>query len=325
MKALVECFLGWLNKDPSDSQAWAILKNVGAVTLSRADRPSQEQREIEVLDIANDCRPEIAWDYDAAKRWFGNAKVTSYLDSRRNDLESYFLKQGFSQCLRMEKRAMAGRYRTKWYLGVYEIDTAVEMPTDDLKNVIPQNGGDISISYTVTAPGDIQLSWIGQMLLGNGAFKTRSWRGGIWAIAMIFDALAVLACVFFIFQMHTITRPIQTGDVVGIVLFGFTAWLIWRIQLRPLVWLLEDRISLATDTLVKMKEDSAHLDMAKDGEHRYIRLVRYSAVCPICAGNVELRYGRGANYRRLFGCCTEVPTEHVFTFDRVTKIGRRYV
>lgn len=328
MKALVECFLGWLSKDPSDSQAWRILKNVGEVTLSRADRPSQEQREIEVLDIAKACRPETEWNYDAAKRWFGNAKVASYLDSRRNDLESYFQKQGFTQCLNLEKRGMAGRYRTKWYLAEYEINASTEMTTDELEIARAHDAANehdtSNIAYEVTAPGEIELSWVGKLLLGNGAFKTKSWRGWLWLLAAIWDVLFVMVCIFFIFQMRSVARSLQTSDLIAIALLCTCGWITWRLFLRPLLWLVEDRIILVSDSLMKLKEDAAHLDMAKDGDHRYIRLVRYSAVCPVCAGKIELRYGHGANYRRLFGCCTEVPTEHVFTFDRVTKVGRRY-
>lgn len=75
---------------------------------------------------------------------------------------------------------------------------------------------------------------------------------------------------------------------------------------------------------MKFKKNPVQLDMAKDDAHRYIRLVRYWAVCPICAGNIELRYGHGPNHRHIFDCCSEVPTKHVFTFDRVTRMGQRY-
>ena len=59
------------------------------------------------------------------------------------------------------------------------------------------------------------------------------------------------------------------------------------------------------------------------GDERVIGLVRYTATCPECSAAVELRYGEGHERRRLFGCCVESPQEHVFTFDRVTRRGRR--
>lgn len=63
--------------------------------------------------------------------------------------------------------------------------------------------------------------------------------------------------------------------------------------------------------------------MPKDRNARYIRLVRYGGVCPVCAGQIELRYGTGSEARRLFGSCSEAPQEHLFSFDRVTRLGRR--
>lgn len=327
MKALVECFIAWLQSEPSSANAWKILNGLAQETSKRVESPDPEQREFDVTWIAEVCRPDEKLDYETAKKWFSDAKALQFLTAWQNSLESFFRAHGQVQGLRLAKRASRGRYKTTWYLQPYYlIDdrepgqteiSALETPTDEKSDTL-------NIAYSVTKPGEIEMSWFGRLILGDGEFKTRSWRGGLWAASMIFSAFSVLACGLFIFQMRELTRPIQTGDFVAIALLCFFGWLIWRMQLRPLVWLLEDRISPASNSLVKLKEDTAHLDMAKNGDHRYIRLVRYSAVCPICAGNIELRYGYGPNSRRIFGCCSEVPTEHVFTFDRVTRVGRRY-
>lgn len=327
MKELLECFIAWLKSEPSTNNAWKILDALALDTLRRADSPDAGQREFDVMWLAEVCRPSDKLDYDASKKWFADAKPLQFLNARRNSLESFFRTHGHVRSLNLEKRGSRGHHKTVWYLQPYDLSGTQESEVAES----PISGEDFShkpetlnITYAVTRPGEIELSWYGRLILGNGVFRTRSWRGGLWAAGMISSAIVMLTCGLFIFQMHTITRPIQTGDLVAILLFTLLAWVIWRIQLRPLVWLLEDRIALASDSLVKLKEDTAHLDMAKDGDHRYIRLVRYTAVCPICAGNIELRYGHGANYRRIFGCCTEVPTEHVFTFDRITKQGQRY-
>ena len=51
--------------------------------------------------------------------------------------------------------------------------------------------------------------------------------------------------------------------------------------------------------------------------------LRYSAVCPICAGTLELRYSQSPNTRALVGCCNEAPHDHVFSFDRIGRTGSR--
>lgn len=87
---------------------------------------------------------------------------------------------------------------------------------------------------------------------------------------------------------------------------------------------IDDRIALATELWVGWGEEIAQLELGLDeNKRRRLQLVRYSAVCPVCAGTVELRYAQGANRRRLVGCCSEVPHEHVFTFDRILRTGRR--
>jgi hypothetical protein len=103
-----------------------------------------------------------------------------------------------------------------------------------------------------------------------------------------------------------------------------TVVFVWRFLARPLIWLTEDRIIPAPDMLTAMREDEpCQLEMPKEGNARYIRLVRYSGVCPVCAGRIELRYGAGHAQRRLFGCCSEAPQDHQFSFDRVSRQGQR--
>ncbi|MFZ3082820.1 hypothetical protein [Rhodoferax ferrireducens] len=330
MKALVECLIEWLHETPSDLNVWKILKMMATATLARADNANQQLREIEVLDVAQTCQPDRVWEYDAAKQWFNRANPAKYLDGRRADLEAFFLKHGHSQTLRLVKRDSTGHHRAPWYFSIYEIapeGSAESYGAQNTQEDLASNGMAVikaDITYEVTAPGDIKLSWLGRFVMGQGAFVTRSGRGLMWAAWMLSTIGLFLFFGYLIFEMRNFNRPLQTSDLVLLLSLPTFGWISWQFLIRPWVWLVEDRICLTGDMLAALKEDSVQLDMAKDAAHRYVRLVRYSAVCPICAGNIELRYGYGPNYRRVFGCCSEVPTEHVFTFDRVTRMGQRY-
>ena len=61
---------------------------------------------------------------------------------------------------------------------------------------------------------------------------------------------------------------------------------------------------------------------------RKIQLVSYWATCPVCKntplGNVRIGVRKGGKefHNRLIGRCNESPTEHVFSFDHITKIGK---
>jgi hypothetical protein len=61
---------------------------------------------------------------------------------------------------------------------------------------------------------------------------------------------------------------------------------------------------------------------------RKIQLVSYWATCPICKEKlkpnvrIELKKGGKEFPKRLIGCCSESPTEHIYSFDRITLMGK---
>lgn len=61
---------------------------------------------------------------------------------------------------------------------------------------------------------------------------------------------------------------------------------------------------------------------------RKIQLVSYWATCPICKEklqrNVRIDVSKGGKefHNRLIGRCSESPTEHIYSFDHITRIGK---
>lgn len=329
MKALIQCLIDWLTENRTDIHAWRIVDALARDSLKRADSSDPTQREFDVLELAQACQPERKWDYEAAKRWFNRATVPKFLEARRAELNVYFRNRGHDQALTIAQRKSAGRHRAPWYLSPYALDPVSEdgQPDEVTAANPPETGSgtvEPDLIYEFTPPGEIKLSLLGRLLLGRGSFVAVSARGLVWAILMLGSVLFLMFCVYLLWSMRLINRPLLTGDLILTLTLICTSWVFWRICVRPWIWLLDDRIVPATAMLFSLKQDSAQLDMAKDGKHRYVRLVRYGGVCPICAGTIELRYGVGVNSRRLFGCCGEAPQDHVFTFDRVTRVGQRY-
>ena len=85
--------------------------------------------------------------------------------------------------------------------------------------------------------------------------------------------------------------------------------------------LFDDHIVLAHEIFVDIKEKTAQFELLRDGDLRQIRLVRYSAPCPIFGATLYLEDGARDYPRRLVGRCYGSPREHVFSFDRVTRRG----
>lgn len=330
MKALVQCLIDWLNENRSDAHAWQIVNALARDTLGRANSADPSQREFDVHQLVEACQPDREWDYDAAKRWFIRAKVGLFLEARQAELQAYFRGKGHSQGIAIAQRKTTGRHRAPWYLKVYDLPTPNEttdgneqedlnQPRTSTQRVQPE------LVYDFTPSSEIKLSLLGRILLGKGAFVTRSARGAVWAGLMLCSVALTLYCGYLFWTMRLLQRPMLTSDLILTLMLIATTWVFWRYLIRPWTWLLDDRIVFAGELLCSLKEDRAQLDLAQDANGKHVRIVRFNGVCPICAGRIELRYGTGLNSRRLFGCCGEAPHDHVFTFDRVTHIGQRYV
>lgn len=58
-------------------------------------------------------------------------------------------------------------------------------------------------------------------------------------------------------------------------------------------------------------------------EHKAVKVVRYTAVCPICQGRVRVKAQSMLRPWDLIGRCEEAPAAHVFSFDHILRLGDR--
>jgi len=110
-----------------------------------------------------------------------------------------------------------------------------------------------------------------------------------------------------VWLMLFVRRRVTTADLALLIVAIGMARALWILLGSGPWWLLDDRIVPASDVLLHWREEPAQLENFKEGAVRLFGLVRYSAICPICAAKVELRYGEGNERRRLFGGCGEAP------------------
>lgn len=324
MKALLECLRDWLNAQHDDVNARHLAIALAEETIKRADSVDATQRDFDAQELAAACNWSEANNFDAAKRKVERANLVTYLSSRRTSIEEFFRSRCHTQAMRIVKRSTSGKRRAQWSLEAYDLQsedaasaTSSGAPTPDMSPPDPS-----VLIYDYIAAGKVKPSWLGCLVLGGGKFPTRSARGVLWVSSFLVPVLVVVACLFVIWSMLYLARPVQARDLATVVIVGGVVWAFWYLTIRPMLWLLDDRLVPAPELFVGWKEEPAQLEMAQEDGKRMLGLVRYSGTCPVCAAKVELRYGDGQS-RRLFGRCIESPQEHVFTFDRVTRRGSR--
>lgn len=327
MKDLLGCFDDWLTINRSDSSAYSIIRALLKETLKRvgSEDPSQREFDAEALAQAADG-PD---GFEPAKRWIDRARPELFLDARRSSIEQFFSERGHETALRVERRSPGGRHRAVWFLQAYRISQTQDLspsgePGPSGNSQQSTSARQTDITYEATAPGVVQVAWYAKPLLGAGSFLTRSWRGATLASVWLVPWLLIVFFVILAMIYAEAERPLRTSDFASFVLMGIMSWMLWATLIRPGMWLLEDRIVPAGAFWISWAEADAHLELARDqlGRQR-LQLIRYTAVCPVCAAKVELRYAQGPNRRRLVGCCVDAPHDHTFSFDRILRSGTR--
>lgn len=147
------------------------------------------------------------------------------------------------------------------------------------------------------------------------------WRWVFMASPLILALGSTGFAVWLLLQVWMSELPIRTifQVTVLIAIVGtMVAWLVW-----PLYRLIDQRIVMAPSILQLTSRFFHVLVIRREGDQKVIRMLRYTGICPLCGGEVEVQEGRRALRGRYVGECGRNPVEHVFTFDHVLKTGRR--
>lgn len=147
------------------------------------------------------------------------------------------------------------------------------------------------------------------------------WRIGL-LIAPLLSSLAIgFLLVWFLIALGVSDLPARTvfkGTVIALFWVAILGWLLY-----PLYRLINDRIVRAP-TFLELNLPLGHvLVLRREGDERVLRMVRYTAQCPVCKGDITIGKGRRMHRGRLVGECSRNPVEHVYSFDFVTGKGRR--
>ena len=138
--------------------------------------------------------------------------------------------------------------------------------------------------------------------------------------AMVFGYVFLIWLVLF----HR-KEPITGQDLTLLTMGVVIPWAATR-YFSQIFRIFEDRIMIAPDWMLAWKETGATVEISRAADldlPSTIYVHRYSATCPICGWMVKPDRGEPEYPGRIIGRCEENPREHVFSFDRSTRKGRR--
>lgn len=169
----------------------------------------------------------------------------------------------------------------------------------------------------------LRLSLLGKLVFSRGLkwtlFKRYSYAS--WQLLFLISVVA-FEILLWLLLWHskgplTGQELVVTAMAIGLPLAGY-----WH--LRDIFRFFDDRIMIAPEWALAWKEFGATVEINRSknpDEASTIRVQRYSTKCPICGWVVKLDRGEPDFPRRVVGRCEENPREHVFSFDRSSKLG----
>ena len=236
-------------------------------------------------------------------------------------------KQGLPHYPKPERKSTKGGpgRHTTFYIKAEPVPEITEEDQAIEEFRVGSNAADLQASYQMTELGEVKPSWVARWLFRHGQIELRQWH--VWVILgwlAIIAGFAVLIA-YAGWLSLSVPRPVTTSDITLLISIFVIPYGAWVTIIKPWILLLDDRIVVAHELFTNFYEQSAQFELLRDGDLRVIRLVRYSAACPICGATVYLEKGEPDYRRRLVGRCYESTREHVFSFDRITRCGRLLV
>lgn len=191
---------------------------------------------------------------------------------------------------------------------------------------LPINHAEHPTTHVVQYKRDLslKLSWAGKLVFSNGLrwtpfkrFSYITWQVLSLIALFIFDALLWLLLWF--------STPPIAGQELVLLSLAIGVPIVAYPHFRDIFRLFEDRIMIAPEWALAIKEVGATIEINRSrhpDEDSTILVQRYTAICPTCGWMIKLDQGKPDFPRRLVGRCEEHPREHVFSFDRMTKLGK---
>ncbi|PBK04231.1 hypothetical protein CNQ84_11405 [Pseudomonas abyssi] len=199
----------------------------------------------------------------------------------------------------------------------------LELAPEEAEN---QSGREVQpdeVTYRRSAPGSIKPSITARFFFKKGEIKNRSVVGTAFLTSIMLASLTWIAMLsLVILSLVLRDESINMGSLFHLLIAVIGFLFIWKQSLAPWFKVIDDCVVKAPLGVAAIFEDSCEIEMFRHERSRWTRLVRFSADCPLCGSNIELRQGKPDHVLPLVGRCIESPHAHVYSFDRMTLRGK---
>lgn len=293
-----------LEENPSRGRSYEILSFMADAGLARPD--CSEKLRFEAKALLTGCGTIAEQEMDP-KDWVPSIKILRRALRLAQPASS-------EQRLEMGYQPGGGRGNVSLYW--------LELGSDDTPAQSHETEPSSTMVYRRSGKGAINPSLAARLFLRNGEMRNLSGRG----ISFLSSILLGSACWIgmlgvMLLSLSLREGPITMGSLITLclTLTGFV--FIWKEIYSPWFRVIDDCVVKAPEWVTAFKEVSCELEMFRHENYRWTRLVRFSADCPVCGSNIELRPGKPDQKLPLVGRCIESPYTHVYSFDRITLRG----
>ncbi|MGM8936938.1 hypothetical protein ACS8E9_19000 [Pseudomonas neustonica] len=292
-----------MTEAPFDGKAAEVILFLVSETLDALER-GIETAGFERGQIVVGCVPVSKVDQIDLKSWMPKEdQLRRVLASHTKAVELVY-KQG-------RGRGIFSNYRLKL------LDDAVGIAEDDSSL---QCGN--TVQYTRTPADEIKPIFLLRPFLSK-ELKNHSWRGVLFLLGFIFGGAVLTVSVPLLLLLWLVygSSAVELKQILALGVVAVIYWFVWRQVYEPFFRLIDSRVVQAPAWVSGLTEDPCELEMYRQADGQWTRLVRFSGECTLCGGRVELKRGAPEHAYPLVGRCNNSPHAHVYSFDRMLLNG----
>lgn len=315
---LVRCLLDYIDRHGDGTRSFDVLRALACLTVERIEERPDDIK-FQAVNITTEAKLPVSDNASPgsklSKPWKRLTEIV--LPEREKGIQDFLRIAGFKHYPWPAKDGTPGGLPSHFYLVSLPLPESVEAP------LLPLAQGEIMYIQELTP----EASWWARSLFKTG-YRLEGWRRWLY-LGYGLGSYLLAAGILITLWLLLFKQSVWSIKDIFLALAGTTVVLSisWS-SLAPLFRLSEWRIVMAPDRFVALKEFNVQMEIVNESRDstkatKIIRLVRYASTCSICGSKIELRNGGKEFPNRMVGRCSEYPSEHVYSFDRYDRRGKK--